>query len=477
MNDSPQNPQPESGPAGTTPPDAGPASTTPPGSGGTYADFRSRYTRPKNGKVLAGVCAGIARATNTDPLLWRVLFVVFALFAGVGVVAYVAGWLFLAEEGDSASPAEALFGRGQSSTSAALAIVLGVVLVVSTLTLIGSTDVPVAILLGVLIIGIVYLAERRGGRPGSPGWAFPPHPPQPAGSAMPQAAPPFAPHGPYAMGVGAPAAPTGTGAPRHQPSSEADTVWLPGGTPPGTPQGTPPAGTPLGTPPGTPPPPPWVQQQRPPKPPREKSLLGRLTFFVALASVGVVAILDLLERHTGLSVPAAAYFAVPLAVVGLGLLVGTIRGRAYWLIALGVVLAIGLGITTAASVAEPALRDVEMAIRDRDARTWTPQSVEMIRSEYRIRLGDGTVDFREVNFSEHTVTTDIRCEFCNVQVLVPPQVDVEIHPEQIVGAANLLGTSVESSNADTVRADGEGPGSGKLIINMYVRFGYAEVSR
>ena len=70
---------PTSGP----PPGAGPpppwgyGSPPPPGAAG----FTSRYglVRPRKGRYLAGVCAAIGRATNTDPVLWRVLLAVLGL--------------------------------------------------------------------------------------------------------------------------------------------------------------------------------------------------------------------------------------------------------------------------------------------------------------------------------------------------------------------------------------------------------------
>src|SRR5439155_6027728 len=67
------------GVAGFSPPGGFPP--PPPGSSG----WASRYglVRPTRGRVLAGVCAAIARATNTDPVLWRVLFAVLTLAGGV----------------------------------------------------------------------------------------------------------------------------------------------------------------------------------------------------------------------------------------------------------------------------------------------------------------------------------------------------------------------------------------------------------
>jgi phage shock protein PspC (stress-responsive transcriptional regulator) len=48
--------------------------------------FMARYglVRPVTGRNFAGVCAAVGRATNTDPILWRVLFAVLTLFGGSG---------------------------------------------------------------------------------------------------------------------------------------------------------------------------------------------------------------------------------------------------------------------------------------------------------------------------------------------------------------------------------------------------------
>src|SRR5437763_7303428 len=62
----------------------------PPGTGG----WATRYglVRPARGRVLAGVCAAIGRATNTDPVLWRVLFALLTLARGVSIVVYLVRW-------------------------------------------------------------------------------------------------------------------------------------------------------------------------------------------------------------------------------------------------------------------------------------------------------------------------------------------------------------------------------------------------
>ena len=60
--------------------------------------------------MVAGVCAAVGRATNTDPALWRVLFAVLALAGGVGLLAYLVGWLLIPAEGRD-TPAHGIRGR------------------------------------------------------------------------------------------------------------------------------------------------------------------------------------------------------------------------------------------------------------------------------------------------------------------------------------------------------------------------------
>ncbi len=65
-----------------------------------------RLERSLKGRWLAGVCAGVADYFGIDPVLVRVGFVVAAFFGGLGVVAYLAGWVLIPEEGEPGSIAE-----------------------------------------------------------------------------------------------------------------------------------------------------------------------------------------------------------------------------------------------------------------------------------------------------------------------------------------------------------------------------------
>ncbi len=51
-------------------------------------------TRPRRGRVLVGVCAGIARYTKLHVTLVRIAFVALG-FAIVGLLAYAVGWVLM----------------------------------------------------------------------------------------------------------------------------------------------------------------------------------------------------------------------------------------------------------------------------------------------------------------------------------------------------------------------------------------------
>jgi len=48
--------------------------------------------------MIAGVCGGLAEYFRIDPVLVRVLFVVFTFTGAIGLIAYVLLWLLVPEE-------------------------------------------------------------------------------------------------------------------------------------------------------------------------------------------------------------------------------------------------------------------------------------------------------------------------------------------------------------------------------------------
>ena len=62
----------------------------------SFANLRlPRVQRADDGRVLAGVCSGIARALDVDATLVRLTFAFLALASGAGIVAYAGAWALL----------------------------------------------------------------------------------------------------------------------------------------------------------------------------------------------------------------------------------------------------------------------------------------------------------------------------------------------------------------------------------------------
>jgi phage shock protein C len=58
-----------------------------------------KLTRPRQGRMLAGVCAGVANYLKVDPAIVRFGAVVLAIFtAGTAALVYAAGWILMPEE-------------------------------------------------------------------------------------------------------------------------------------------------------------------------------------------------------------------------------------------------------------------------------------------------------------------------------------------------------------------------------------------
>ena len=68
-------------------------------------------------RVVAGVCAGVARWLGVDPIVVRLAALVLALANGVGIAAYLAAWVLL-PEAESEAGAGATTGTGTAATPA-----------------------------------------------------------------------------------------------------------------------------------------------------------------------------------------------------------------------------------------------------------------------------------------------------------------------------------------------------------------------
>jgi phage shock protein PspC (stress-responsive transcriptional regulator) len=57
-----------------------------------------RLYRSTTNKVLGGVCYGMGTYFNMDPTIVRLLWVLFTLLGGAGILAYIICWIVIPEE-------------------------------------------------------------------------------------------------------------------------------------------------------------------------------------------------------------------------------------------------------------------------------------------------------------------------------------------------------------------------------------------
>ena len=63
-----------------------------------YTQHMGTLVRPRRDRVIAGVCAGLARRFGVSRTLVRVAFVVSCVLPGPQVLAYVALWVIMPSE-------------------------------------------------------------------------------------------------------------------------------------------------------------------------------------------------------------------------------------------------------------------------------------------------------------------------------------------------------------------------------------------
>ena len=57
----------------------------------------NRLTRPRENRMIAGVCAAFAQHYGWDPTVVRILTALFVILTGVGAIAYLVAWVVIPE--------------------------------------------------------------------------------------------------------------------------------------------------------------------------------------------------------------------------------------------------------------------------------------------------------------------------------------------------------------------------------------------
>lgn len=124
---------------------------------GHVTDRLPVLSRPRDGAMIAGVCAGLARRLGVEPKVLRIIAVVSAIaFGGLGVALYLAGMLLLPRDSEQLSPlARALPFTRQWPRWLVVLVVVALLVGINWGTGAGPVMVPVT------IIGVVIWATTR----------------------------------------------------------------------------------------------------------------------------------------------------------------------------------------------------------------------------------------------------------------------------------------------------------------------------
>ncbi len=353
-----------------------------------------------------GVCAAIGRWTNTDPVLWRVIVAVLTFFGGAGLALYIAGWLLIPKAGEDGSISERVLS-GRRLTPGNIVVLVLLVLLGAIIVDDGRGGAAVIV---IAVIGYLVVRERSIA-PGSVAVA-------PPGTPLATTTPPVGPLPP---------------------------TWA-------APAGLPPYAGPWGGPA-----PASIR-------PRERSALGSVTIAVTALVGGVLMALRLggIEELTTERILASC-----LVVVGVGLVVGTVVGRARWLFFFpGLVLVLALCGTAAVDGI------VGGGVGER---TWLVAGGAPSQT-YELALGEATLDLQGLDTSGRVVRVDARVGVGHLLLLVPEGLTVRITSRVAFG-------EIDDGRGDPIEGSGLrrevviGTGDIQAELDLRVGTGQVEVRR
>jgi phage shock protein PspC (stress-responsive transcriptional regulator) len=361
-----------------------------------------RLVRRVDRRWVAGVAGGLADATGTDPIWWRVAFALLAAVGGLGVLIYLLLWWIIprADLPRSAGQRFAEHFPDAPSWIGVGLLMVGAVFLVGQIGLWTPTVAAAFILIGLGVVLYRRESERSG----------------------------------HAGAEGASASASSVGSPIGAWDVPTSELWSPGSQ---------------------------AAVPRPPRRPREPALLGWLSFGVALMAGGVLwAFTD--GGTTALSF--AQVLGIPLAVLGTGLLVGSVVGRSKWTILPALLL---VPPTLVASLIRVPL----------DAgwtnRYITPATAADLRTTYQQSGANLRFDLSHLAQGEHPAPIHAEMGIGAVQIVLPKGMPITVHTTVGVGSLARLGGGDLGGFGleDTSRVEGADP----LLMDVEIGIGTFEI--
>ncbi|MGX8907813.1 PspC domain-containing protein [Streptomyces netropsis] len=435
---------------------------------------RPPLRRSREHKVLSGVCGGLGRCFDLDPVVFRVVLGVLGVTGGLGLIVYGLAWLLIPLEGEEENEARRMLsGRVEGpALTALLCALVGCGLFLSMLNNSGAMAFSLA--LTVAIVGAAYWSQHHRPADGEedapatqktveapPETKAPPTPGTPSWWRDPIVKDGMT--GPAPSGTGylwgpddglgaAPAPGHSTGHGRYGGHGPFDGVYEPKAT-----TARPPFPAPRATP-----------------QPAGRALGGWL-FLLALAAFALGVGLTRHDRALGTSLEIG--LACALGVFGLGIATSALYGRTGG----GTVFAAMLtGVLLTGAAALP-----ESVTADWTRRTWRPTNAAEVRDHYAVGSGVGVLDLSGVAWpKDKPIGTSAGAGAGQLKIIVPPDVTARLDVKVGLGDIQLPGEQREDIDISpgqrkriSLQPLAGHTSRGTLEIRLEVGIGQVEVTR
>jgi phage shock protein PspC (stress-responsive transcriptional regulator) len=408
--------------------------------------------RSRDDRYIAGVCGGLARYLNIDPIIVRVIMAALVVVGGVGVVVYIATWLLAPEDGTDQGVLESHLPRNDKTRMLGwiVAAFLAVGALVGSGPWFGWGWIGPFPLLGIAVLVWVLARPRHGSTPEAP-------------PAAPSTPPPTSPAAPTP-----PAAPVATETGSDTETKPVDDTIADGDPRPAADDATASTTTTAQLPPTPPPPvaptaPPMPPQ--PPAAPRPRSDHGALTLLTLAALLAVIGVMSIVDQ-SGADIEGPVYLASALGVVAAGMLVGTWWGNGRWLIPFGAILTVTL------------IAISQLPVWETGEIKETPTRSADVLSSYEMGVGRIDLDLTHVEdlaaLDGRTITIDNGVG--DTLVTLPDNLDVEVTAEINAGHVEIFDREANGGNAATQYTDADDLDP-NLRIEIDGSLGNVEVTR
>lgn len=426
--------------------------------GSTPPPALARFRRGRRHKMLAGVCAGLGRQCDMDPVIFRIVLTVLSVAGGTGLIFYGFVWLFVPYDDEEENEVRKLL-TGRVDGQALAAVLFALVGCGVFLTMLGNGGVlTFAVVLALLLAGAGYWSQRRGTPDPDPlaAQAVADAPPEAQAPPVPAAYPswwrdPIVKDGRHVGGTGYLWGPW-----EARDRDMAAAINIARGTP--------------------------SRQdihaaQRPQ--PRGPRWIGGWVFLLALLAGGAAT--GLTWDDYALATSLQSGLACALAVFGLGIGVSAFLGRTG---AGSIFLAVVTAGLLVCSAALPANITTQW-----ERTTWAPTTVADVQPAYELGTGVATLDLTRVDVSKgRTVTTAAEVSVGKLKLVVPSGVTVRLTIAVGVGDIQLPGDKKEDVDVAPGKGKqltlspekgitGDGKSGGTVHVNLNVGMGQAEVTR